>query len=225
MKRKYWVEASVATLVLLILLLVSIPQFLRVQIQSQTAALQKYIEDAVQISAKHSMDDLSKLHGTVEVSGTGPIHSPKRGRIDRYTFNNHYICDSDDFVRSFPELGNAPWRASDLMFVVESSAELKSTKFYQDPWNDAEFKDEPFVIGIKAIVGEKQKWKSYQTHGSLYIADVDEEGYYNILGGGIPFDSSNGLTSYGEFYADTTSIWPRTKAVIMDPPPPGEPDY
>ena len=74
-----------------------------------------------------------------------------------------------------------------------------------------------------AVVGDKRTWSSGRLHFAPYNVDIDNEGYLKILSHFIPYDTSNGLTSYGEFYADTTSLLPRKKAVVMDPPPETQP--
>jgi hypothetical protein len=223
MKRKYWIESGVAGIVIFVLLIVMFPHFQRAQVKSQAAALQKYVEDVVAYAAEHP-NALSKIRGIVSGGGHGPLTKPNIGYIYLYMTEDNFFAKDENFFVAFPEIPPPNWLNSDIDFVATVSYSRKTTEYNSDPFANGGFEEKPSIIAVKAFVGAKKDSPMQRLHGSLYFSDVDEEGYLKFPSYTIPYDSSNGLSSYGEFYADTSNIWPRKKAVVMDPAPPGETD-
>jgi hypothetical protein len=212
MKRKYIIEAGGAGFILVILYIVMFPHFNQAQVRAQAAGLQQYISDAVKLCVRDgTLPYISKCN-TIFPRSTR-AHT-KNGSI--YSIGNYYFFEQENFENAFSELGNSPWTHSDHAFSLTQRFAQNASNVTSSLFNKSHYDDNPFVVYIIAAVGGKQEWSFAVTHGGF---GADDEGYLKIHPEYLPYDVSNGISSYGEFYADTTSIWPRKKAVLVDTPP------
>ena len=224
MKRKYIIEASVAGVVLFILFLIMVPKFLKAQDQAQPASLQKFINNVVVYLANNHDDEIYEQFEKKRKRYT--TRSMRCYTHDgKVFFNDHfYYFDGPTFVRLMRNIKNPRWAASDIYFAVAKTHLRNSTDYDSTPCDESEFDRNPYVISCVAIVGNHHSQIARGMHGSSHTNNIKPNGMMSAyIRNLVPFDVSNGIESYGEFYADTSSIWPRTKAVIMAPQPEAQP--
>jgi hypothetical protein len=220
MKRKYWIEAGVAAVVLFILLLIMVPKFLKIQTQAQPAALQKYVEEVVVYLANNQDDEIYQQFDKKRKRYTSRSMRCYTHGKSVYLLDHFYYFDGPAFYNLMSDIQNPRWAASDVYFAVAKTHLRNSTEYDTTPCDENEFNEKPYVISCVAIVGNNHSLTARGMHSPSHINNVefDDRMSSHILDL-VPFDISNGLGSYGEFYADTSNIWPRKKAVVMDPAP------
>ena len=222
MKRKYIIEASVAVLVIITLYVFMIPRFQKVQVTGKPEEVQNYV-NAVLNYLVDNQDVLSSLGNTISLGTTLPYKNTiKMKQVNLYLQTVYRFSEKESFFAKFPNIQPPDWVGNELIFVVNDTYPLNSTKFLNPGNLDSAFDDAPIKIAVMAIVGDKREMGRWQVNGELYYGFVDDDGDLVFRNTYTPFDISNGISSYGGFYADTSSIWPKKKAVIMNPPPVGE---
>ncbi|MBI1388530.1 MAG: hypothetical protein GC154_08790 [bacterium] len=221
------VKIVVALALLASLFALMIPHFLHSQYNARRIEMQSFAEAVI---GRFSGDEpknanAEKIRGARTVGFQGPMFGPDRKIKLRVYFKEDFVAVNESakelFFQTFPEIEPPEWDVSPWCMLVTRSYGLNDPEYAgaREVFNSpGRFTKLPVVTAVKVVVGATET----QLFDSPYFLEVDAQGYYNARPTFTPYNPTNGLASYGEFYADSSSILPRQKAVIMDPPPDGQ---
>jgi type II secretory pathway pseudopilin PulG len=216
MKRMHKIEAGIAAIVIVILFVYMLPSFQRVQVKSQPEALQLYVENVVQHLARwNNYKKVSSVRGIHSSGFSNNFDGNDLTKIRMRFKEENSFFEKENFIAAFDMYPEVNWNISDVSFLVTRMYALKPSSNSSISQND--FEEKPSIISVLATVGFRDK--NTFDHAAPFFVHDDKEGYLKVSPSFvIPYSMTNGVESFGCFYADTTSIWPRKKAVVFDPP-------
>lgn len=231
MKRKYWIEAGVAAAALVIIFALMVPVFHRAQIHARIQTVQNFLDQTI-LALDQSPDwkeRIQSIHPFKEehiqgLNSDGSLLFYWYGRVD---------MDPVRFAEQFPDVEAPEWTDNELFFELEwiyclknstrQTGEVETVQttskynkiFEYSSVKKEWFEDTPFIVNATVRVGRNLGTNSHRP----FMVLPQPSGYFELKDLLIPFDTSNGLDSYGEFWSSSYSIHPKKKAVFMDPPP------
>ncbi|MBZ0258808.1 hypothetical protein K8I31_22285 [bacterium] len=202
MKRKYWIEAGVAAVVLLILLLVLIPNFMNAQMKTQMALMAQCVDDLVKYVAANGTARLKEpMKLSPQQWNSVRFYHPPSYNSQLTTRTNYIVFDPYYFSDQVKSIQQAQWKDSMWNLVyVSGDAELDAKKITNQHSNS-----EPLFFSFRSIVGSFDYRKFYEG----ISLDIDPQGNLFIKEEPVvPYDTTNGLSSYGEWYKSSEEFWP-----------------
>lgn len=214
MKRKphHILEGVIVVLTFSIVIYYSAAKAIQSQHRAQISQLEKTMQYIKTILQENPNDSSFLRDHLLYISGNaaGPSYNQSTNELTLFHYYGEYVEFNVEQLKTHRSNISFEWDLSDLQLMGYAVYAKKSQQHTKSDYDT--YSDRPAYVSIVARVGENLDNMFIKP----YSASIGDDGNFQFRSYNTPFDPSNGLKSYGEFFVDTADIWDATTAVVLN---------